>query len=109
MKYFNASYSSSDASKDWSNDVHLNNYYAAKSIKDVIQKEHIKVCSYTLNNKRDKYGKLIKIEKWRTPAGKGYGQWEENPEFNFEKDLPNIIAVRGDGDAYISEIEIDFL
>jgi len=108
MKYFNASYSSSDASKDWSNDVHLNNYYAAKSIKDVIQKENIKVCSYTLNNKRDKYGKLIKIEKWRTPAGKGYGQWEENPEFDFEKDLPNIIAVR-DGDSYISEIKIDFL
>jgi hypothetical protein len=108
MKYFNASYSSSDASKDWSNDVHLNNYYAAKSIKDVIQKENIKVCSYTLN-KVNKYGAPIKIEKWRTPAGKGYGQWEENPEFNFEKDLPNIIAVRGDGDAYISEIEIDFL
>ena len=108
MKYFNASYSSSDASKDWSNDVHLNNYYAAKSIKDVIQKENIKVRSYTLN-KVNKYGAPIKIEKWRTPAGKGYGQWEENPEFDFEKDLPNIIAVRGDGDAYISEIEIDFL
>jgi hypothetical protein len=107
MKYFNASYSSSDASKDWSNDVHLNNYYAAKSIKDVIQKENIKVCSYTLN-KVNKYGAPIKIEKWRTPAGKGYGQWEENPEFDFEKDLPNIIAVR-DGDSYISEIEIDFL
>jgi hypothetical protein len=107
MKYFNASYSSSDASKDWSNDVHLNNYYAAKSIKDVIQKENIKVCSYTLN-KVNKYGAPIKIEKWRTPAGKGYGQWEENPEFDFEKDLPNIIAVR-DGDNYISEIEIDFL
>jgi hypothetical protein len=107
MKYFNASYSSSDASKDWSNDVHLNNYYAAKSIKDVIQKEHIKVCSYTLN-KVNKYGAPIKIEKWRTPAGKGYGQWEENPEFDFEKDLPNIIAVR-DGDSYISEIKIDFL
>ena len=107
MKYFNASYSSSDASKDWSNDVHLTNYYAAKSIKDVIQKENIKVCSYTLN-KVNKYGAPIKIEKWRTPAGKGYGQWEENPEFDFEKDLPNIIAVR-DGDSYISEIEIDFL
>jgi|694.fasta_scaffold03078_26 hypothetical protein len=107
MKYFNASYSSSDASKDWSNDVHLNNYYAAKSIKDVIQKENIKVCSYTLN-KVNKYGAPIKIEKWRTPAGKGYGQWEENPEFDFEKDLPNIIAVR-DGDSYISEIKIDFL
>jgi len=107
MKYFNASYSSSDASKDWSNDVHLNNYYAAKSIKDVIQKENIKVRSYTLN-KVNKYGAPIKIEKWRTPAGKGYGQWEENPEFDFEKDLPNIIAVR-DGDSYISEIKIDFL
>ena len=107
MKYFNASYSSSDASKDWSNDVHLNNYYAAESIKDVIQKENIKVCSYTLN-KVNKYGAPIKIEKWRTPAGKGYGQWEENPEFDFEKDLPNIIAVR-DGDSYISEIKIDFL
>ena len=107
MKYFNASYSSSDASKDWSNDVHLNNYYAAKSIKDVIQKENIKVCSYTLN-KVNKYGAPIKIEKWRTPAGKGYGQWEENPEFDFEKDLPNIIAVR-DGDSYISEIKIDLL
>jgi hypothetical protein len=109
MKYFNASFSSSDTPRDWINDGHYNNYYAAKSIKDVIQKEHIKVCSYTLNNKWDKYGKSIKIEKWRTPAGKGYGQWEENPEFNFEKDLPNIIAVRGDGDAYVSEIEIDFL
>ncbi len=107
MKYFNASYSSSDASKDWSNDVHLNNYYAAKSIKDVIQKENIKVCSYTLN-KVNKYGAPIKIEKWRTPVGKGYGQWEENPEFDFEKDLPNIIAVR-DGDSYISEIKLDFL
>ena len=107
MKYFNASYSSSDASKDWSNDVHLNNYYAAKSIKDVIQKENIKVCSYTLN-KVNKYGAPIKIEKWRTPAGKGYGQWEENPEFDFEKDLPNIIAVQ-DRDSHISEIKIDFL
>ena len=107
MKYFNASYSSSDASKDWSNDVHLNNYYAAKSIKDVIQKENIIVCSYSFN-KVNKYGAPIKIEKWRTPAGKGYGQWEENPEFDFEKDLPNIIAVR-DGDSYISEIKIDFL
>ena len=108
MKYFNASYSSSDTPRDWINDGHYNNYYAAKSIKDVIQKENIKVRSYTLN-KVNKYGAPIKIEKWRTPAGKGYGQWEENPEFDFEKDLPNIIAVRGDGDAYISEIEIDFL
>lgn len=107
MKYFNASYSSSDASKDWSNDVHLNNYYAAKSIKDVIQKENIKVRSYTLD-KVNKYGAPIKIEKWRTPAGKGYGQWEENPEFDFEKDLPNIIRVQ-DGDSHISEINIDFL
>ena len=104
MKYFNVYYSCSNNS--W---IKPSNYYAAKSIKDVIQKEQIKVCSYTLNNKRDKYGKFFKIEKWRTPAGKGYGQWEENPEFNFEKDLPNIIAVRGDGDAYISEIEIDLL
>ena len=107
MKYFNASYSSSDASKDWSNDVHLNNYYAAKSIKDVIQKENIKVRSYTLN-KVNKYGAPIKIEKWRTPAGKGYGQWEENPEFDFEKDLPNIVFVSS-GQTHISEIEIDFL
>jgi hypothetical protein len=107
MKYFNASFSSSDTPRDWINDGHYNNYYAAKSIKDVIQKENIKVCSYTLN-KVNKYGAPIKIEKWRTPAGKGYGQWEENPEFDFEKDLPNIIAVR-DGDSYISEIKIDFL
>ena len=63
--------------------------------------------SYTLN-KVNEYGAKIIIEKWRTPAGKGYGQWEENPEFDFEKDLPNIIAVR-DGDSYISEIKIDFL
>ena len=103
MKYFNAYYSCSN--KGW---IKPSNYYAAKSIKDVIQKEQIKVCSYTLN-KVNKYGAPIIIKKWRTPAGKGYGQWEENPEFNFEKDLPNIIAVRGDGDAYISEIEIDFL
>ena len=107
MKYFHASYSSFDTSKDWSNDVHLNNYYAAKSIKDVIQKENIKVRSYTLN-KVNKYGAPIKIEKWRTPAGKGYGQWEENPEFDFEKDLPNIIAIQ-DRDSHISEINIDFL
>jgi len=107
MKYFNASFSSSDTPRDWINDGHYNNYYAAKSIKDVIQKENIKVCSYTLN-KVNKYGAPIKIEKWRTPAGKGYGQWEENPEFDFEKDLPNIIAVQ-DRDSHISEIKIDFL
>ena len=107
MKYFNASFSSSDTPRDWINDGHYNNYYAAKSIKDVIQKENIKVRSYTLN-KVNKYGAPIKIEKWRTPAGKGYGQWEENPEFDFEKDLPNIIRVQ-DGDGHISEINIDFL
>ena len=47
----------------------------------------------------------------RTPAGKGYGQWEDNPEFNFEKDLPNIIAVSsgGFGKTHISEIKIDFI
>ena len=104
MKYFNAYYSCSNNS--W---IKPSNYYAAKSIKDVIQKEQIKVCSYTLN-KVNKYGAPIKIEKWRTPAGKGYGQWEENPEFDFEKDLPNIIAVSGDGgDIHIKEILIDFL
>ncbi len=102
MKYFNAYYSCSNNS--W---IKPSNYYAAKSIKDVIQKEQIKVCSYTLN-KVNKYGAPIIIKKWRTPAGKGCGQWEENPEFDFEKDLPNIIAVR-DGDSYISEIKIDFL
>jgi len=59
-------------------------------------------------NKVNKYGAPIIIKKWRTPAGKGCGQWEENPEFDFEKDLTDIIAVR-DGDSYISEIEIDFL
>jgi hypothetical protein len=102
MKYFHASISSSDGGP-------YNNYYAAKSIKDVIQKMHLKnVYSYTLNNKWNKYGEPKKIEKSRTPDGKGYGQWEENPEFDFEKDLPNIIAV-WDGDTHIRQIEIDFL
>jgi hypothetical protein len=98
MKYFHAYYSCSS------------NYYAAKSIKDVIQKEQIEVCSYTLN-KVNKYGAKIIIKKWRTPAGKGYGQWEENPEFDFEKDLTDIVAVSdGDGDTHgIQEILIDFL
>jgi hypothetical protein len=32
----------------------------------------------------------------------------KNPEFDFEKDLPNIIAVQ-DRDSHISEIKIDFL
>jgi hypothetical protein len=101
MKYFHASISSSDGGP-------YNNYYAAKSIKDVIQKMHLQsVCSYTLN-KVNKYGAKIIIEKSRTPDGKGYGQWEENPEFDFEKDLPNIIAV-WDGDTHIRQIEIDFL
>ena len=104
MKYFNAYYSCSNNS--W---IKPSNYYAAKSIKDVIQKEQIKVCSYTLN-KVNKYGEPIIIEKWRTPAGKGYGQWEENPEFDFEKDLTDIVAVSGDGgDTHIKEIRIDFL
>ena len=97
MKYFHAYYSC------------FNNYYAAKSIKDVIQKEQIEVCSYTLN-KANKYGAPIIIKKWRTPAGKGCGQWEENPEFDFEKDLTDIVAVSGDGgDIRIKEILIDFL
>ena len=104
MKYFNAYYSCSNNS--W---IKPSNYYAAKSIKDVIQKEQIKVCSYTLN-KVNKYGAKIKIKKWRTPAGKGCGQWEENPEFDFEKDLTDIVAVSGDGgDTHIKEIRIDFL
>lgn len=104
MKYFNAYYSCSNNS--W---IKPSNYYAAKSIKDVIQKEQIKVCSYTLN-KVNKYGAPIIIKKWRTPAGKGCGQWEENPEFDFEKDLTDIVAVSGDGgDTHIKEIRIDFL
>jgi hypothetical protein len=104
MKYFHASISSSDGGP-------YNNYYAAKSIKDVIQKMHLKnVYSYTLNNKWNKYGEPKKIEKSRTPDGKGYGQWEENPEFDFEKDLTDIVAVSGDGgDTHIRQIEIDFL
>jgi hypothetical protein len=102
MKYFHASISSSDGGP-------YNNYYAAKSIKDVIQKEQLKVCSYTLN-KVNKYGAKIIIKKWRTPVGKGYGQWEENPEFDFEKDLTDIVAVSGDGgDTHIRQIEIDLL
>jgi hypothetical protein len=102
MKYFHASISSSDGGP-------YNNYYAAKSIKDVIQKEQLKVCSYTLN-KVNKYGAKIIIKKWRTPVGKGYGQWEDNPEFDFEKDLTDIVAVSGDGgDTHIRQIEIDFL
>lgn len=110
MKYFHAYYSCSDCSDNsWSNRVKPSNYYSAKSIKDVIQKEQIKVISYTLN-KVNKYGAKIIIEKWRTPAGKGYGQWEDNPEFDFEKDLTDIVAVSGDGgDAHIKEIQIDFL
>ena len=104
MKYFNAYYSCSNNS--W---IKPSNYYAAKSIKDVIQKEQIKVCSYTLN-KVNKYGAPIIIKKWRTPVGKGCGQWEENPEFDFEKDLTDIVAVSGDGgDIHIKEILIDFL
>ena len=107
MKYFHAYSSCSDNS--WSNRVKPSNYYAAKSIKDVIQKEQIKVSSYTLN-KVNKYGEPIIIEKWRTPAGKGYGQWEENPEFDFEKDLTDIVAVSGDVHTHnIKEILIDFL
>ena len=108
MKYFHAYSTCSDNS--WSNRVKPSNYYAAKSIKDVIQKEQIEVCSYTLN-KVNKYGAKIIIKKWRTPAGKGYGQWEENPEFDFEKDLTDIVAVSdGDGDTHgIKEILIDFL
>jgi hypothetical protein len=106
MKYFRVYSSCSDT---WRNGAKPNNYYAAKSIKDVIQKMHLKnVSSYTLNNKWNKYGEPKKIEKSRTPDGKGYGQWEENPEFDFEKDLPNIIAV-WDGDTHIRQIEIDFL
>ena len=61
-------------------------------------------------NKVNNYGEKIIIKKWRTPAGKGYGQWEENPEFDFEKDLTDIVAVSGDGgDTHIKEIRIDLV
>jgi hypothetical protein len=107
MKYFHAYSSCSDNS--WSNRAKPSNYYAAKSIKDVIQKERIEVCSYTLN-KVNKYGLKIIIKKSRTPTGKGYGQWEDNSEFDFEKDLTDIVAVSGaGGDTHIKEILIDFL
>lgn len=111
MKYFSAYYTCADTcGNTWIDDAKSISYYAAKSIKDVIEKEQIKVSSYTLN-KVNKYNNPIVIDSMRTPAGKGYGQWEDNPEFNFEKDLPNIIAVSsgGFGKTHISEIKIDFI
>ena len=111
MKYFVVRYFKADTcGNSWNDDSKCIKYYAAKSIMDVIQKEQINVCSYTLN-KTNKYGAPTVIDQFRTPAGKGYGLWENNPEFDFEKDFSNIIAVSGGGfkETHISEININFL
>ena len=71
--------------KSLSNDAKSNNYYAAKSINDIIQKKQLKVNWYSLYNED--------AIRW------------DNPKFDFEKDLPNIVFVSS-GQTHISEIDV---
>lgn len=34
---------------------------------------------------------------FRTPKGRGYGIWEDNPDFNFNRDIKDIIAFESGG------------
>ena len=84
MKYFHAYHSCSDNSL--SNRVKPSNYYAAKSIKDVIQKEQIKVSSYTLNkvNKSEKAA-LLSIYRKKTVNRKPSTVSYERNDFYFRR------------------------
>ena len=105
MKKFYVYYTYADTCGSvWRNNNKPTKYYESESIKDVIHKENIEVSSYTLNTS----GVSVKVDKYRTPVGKGYGHWEINPDFNFEKDLPNISEVTGGAFARTHICEISF-
>ena len=106
MKYFMVYYTKSDmCGNTWASDA-PNKYYAAKSISDVIKQENIRVVTYQL-----RVGKYPVINKSRTPKGKGFGQWEDNPNFLLEENLEidNIMYVEGAPGTHIKEIYFRFL
>lgn len=46
----------------------------------------------------------------RTPAGRGFGIWEDNPGFNWKCDMPKVTAFAfcggGFGSVYVSPIRV---
>lgn len=104
MKYFRLHYSRGDTcGNEWTESSDPVKYYSTNSIKDVIDKLKIThISAYTLKNKQV-------VDRFRTPKGQGYGIWEENPNFNFERDLPDIVGVEFGGfrATHITEITIE--
>ena len=60
-------------------------YIESDTLKDAwIKLNNPRISCYWLDGEKDG------IPRYRTPEGKGYGQWEENPEFDFERDIDNV-------------------
>jgi hypothetical protein len=79
MAVFKVTYTASDTcGNTWATD-HVE-YYEAASLAEVWERlDRPRLWSYTLPDGRC-------IARHRTPAGKGYGHWEPNPDFDWERD-----------------------
>ena len=65
-------------------------HYEAKSLKQMWQKLKKPVVSKYVTPEKS-------ISRFRTPKGKGYGQWEKNPDFNWENDIEHAIEFKSCG------------
>ena len=94
MKTFRVSYECADTcGNTWVDDKDPVKYLQADNISKVW--EHFKKPRIT--KYETKGGKCVMFI--RTPKGKGYGIWEDNPEFDFEKELNanNLVAIETGG------------
>jgi hypothetical protein len=112
MKCFKIDYNLSDAcGNTWVDKNILSKYYQAKSIKDVwVKLGRPTIAGYWYNrNYWEKYDNCI--NRYRTPEGKGYGIWEENPKFKFEEDMDKIngFYCGGFSGMQVREIEVEKL
>jgi len=47
------------------------------------------------------------ISRIRTPNGEGYGQWEDNPEFDFERDIDGVTSFKSGAFVGLNVYKID--
>jgi hypothetical protein len=79
-KYFKINYILSDTCGNvWKDETRETEYFCANNIKELWNKlDNPTVSGFHINGKW--------VYRSQTPKGKGYGIWESNPEFNFDRD-----------------------
>jgi len=82
MKLFVVSYEHGDTcGNTWAESKDPVLYFRAANIKRVWERlGKPRVTQYTMKNGKE-------VSFLRTPKGKGYGQWEDNPDFDFQREL----------------------